>query len=412
MAETNQDPLRAFFDVREEQLGGAQPFDGGEHLWVGNAGALKAATKRKAGPFGPFQRSKSPEHLTYGEIVAFSGDFYGSPEELFDETPSPLPWLREANDLDDLLKALRNEAAWINLPPAQRGTQYPDQNLVLWWNAKQYSELALQNTPHFGWHNALVYARHHEAALKLAVQAAQEPSRAKQELLWRQAVYTNGFADHFLTDGFSAGHVRAPAAQIRRWAEQAGMNKKLAGVLIKVIHDQDGHIHELHSKADHSARTGGLHVVNALKQEWHTRCDGQLFLTGPADASVETAVEAVADSVEELLSAYQEQKIPQGVFAATRRLPWPHPDEPALITKFPADIDRVKVEALYDSIRWYLLLPVLGANARPEHIEKCCAHLPQLMEDFRDDVTKQVAKEPALIARLAPEYVAAYQAIR
>jgi hypothetical protein len=232
---TNDDPLRAFLSVRQKELANARPFEGGEHLWIGNEGAARANKKLKldVSNFGPFKRKQEPEALTYGEIVAFAGDFYESPADLFNEQPSSLDWLWQPNDLVALREAFTHELTWIKLPPEQRKTSYPDENLMLWWNAKQYAELALRNNSHFGWHNALAYVRWHEAALELAARAAKEPDPRAKSLLWREAVYTNGFADHFLTDGFAAGHVRTPAAQIRRWAEDTGKDERFAGALVK-----------------------------------------------------------------------------------------------------------------------------------------------------------------------------------
>ncbi|HYH99355.1 hypothetical protein [Hyalangium sp.] len=409
---TTDDPLRAFLSFRDQVLSGAKPFEGGEHLWIGYEGATRATKRLSVGSFGPFKRKKAQEELSYGEIVAFSGDFYESPADLFNEQPSPLPWLWEPNDLGDLLEVFKRELTWIKLSPTQRGTAYPDQNVALWWNAKQYAELALRNTGHFGWHNALAYVRWHEAALALAAQAAQETDREAKSLLWREAVYTNGFADHFLTDGFAAGHVRTPAAQIRQWAEASGRNEKLAGALVKVIHDQDGHINELHSEVDHSGSAGGLHVVNAQGTEWYTRCDGQLFLTGVEDPAIEQAVEAVAASVEELLRAYQGTPVVEGVFAATERIPWPHPDEKALITKFPADLSDARAKELCDSIQWYVRLPRISAGIRPQDIQACCGALPALMQAFRNEVAEQAGQSPIVLRRLAPKLVEAYKAIR
>jgi hypothetical protein len=409
---THDDPLRAFFLVRDQVLGVTKPFEGGEHLWLGNEGTARATRRLGAEDFGLFKRMHSPQELTYGEIVAFSGDFYASPTDLFHEQPAPLPWLWERNDLDDVLKALKRELTWIELPPAHRKTSYPDQNVALWWNAKQYVELALQNNVHFGWHNQLAYVQWHEAALKLAARAARETDNQAKSLLWREAVYTNGFADHFLTDGFAAGHVRTPAAQIRRWAGENGMSEKLAGALVKVIHDQDGHINELHSKTDHRGNTGGLHVINARGEAWHARCDGQLFLTGTKDPAIENAVEAVAASVEELLRVYQGSPIAEGMFAATQWLPWPHPDEQPLITKFPANLSDERAEALYESIRWYVKLPKVTAGIRPQHIKACCEALPRLMQAFRDEVAEQAARSPDVLRRLAPELVEAYKTIQ
>lgn len=408
----HDDPLRAFLHVREQALAGAKPFEGGEHLWVGNEGAARATQKLGIPSFGPFKRKQAPEELTYGEIVAFSGDFYESPTDLFNEQPSSLDWLWEPNDLSDLREAFKTELTWIQLPPAQRQTAYPDQNVMLWWNAKQYAELALRNNSHFGWHNALTYVKWHESALELAARAAKETDPGAKALLWREAVYTHAFADHFLTDGFAAGHVRTPAAQIRQWATENGKNERLAGALVKVIHDQDGHVGELHSKADHSKRAEGLHVINARGEAWYARCDGQLFLTGAKDPSVEQTVEAVAASVEELLRVYKGEPIAEGVFAATRRLPWPHPEEQPLTQKFPADIDDARAKALHESIRWYVKLPKISAGIKPQDIQACYKVLPTLMETFRKEIVAQADQSPALLRRLAPEYVEAYKAIR
>jgi hypothetical protein len=412
-SDTQKDPLQAFFHARDQVVDpDTQPFEGGEHLWVGNKGAALATASLGVADFGTFKRTRAKEALTYGEIVAFSGDFYESPGDLFHEKPSPLPWLYESNDLDDLREALGHETNWIHLPPDERGTAYPDRNIELWWNAKQYTELALRNNSHFGWHNALEYIRWHEEALQLAAKASREPDSDKKDLLWREAVYTNGFADHFLTDGFAAGHVRTPAAQIRRWAKDTGKNEKLAGALIKVIHDQDGHVDQLHGSADHQQLAEGLRVLNARGDEWHTYCDGQLFVTGTTDKAVERAVEAVAESVKELLLSYQGKPLPEGVFAATRLIPWPHPGEEALTTKFPATLDDSTAGELFESIRWYVKLPWISAGIRPEHIQECFKALPGLVAGFRAEVAEQAARLPNIARRLPPEYIQGYRDLR
>jgi hypothetical protein len=414
-----EDPLRAFFRVRDVALGGAKPFEGGEHLWLGYEGARRAAERLGVRGFGPFQRKTAPEALTYGEIVAFSGDFYESPGDLFEEKPSPLPWLWEDNDLGDLIESLNHELTWIKQPMEERKTSYPDENVALWWNAKHYVELALRNNSHFGWHNALMYARWHEAALAMAARAAAETDRDRKALLFREAVYTNGFADHFLTDGFAAGHVRTPAAQIRDWvaakekaSPKEGWTEKLAGALVKVIHDQDGHVREIHGQAAHHGDAEGLRVLNARGDDWLTRCDGQLFLTGPETPAVQQAVNAVDASVTELLTVVAGGPIAEGVFAATEWIPWAHPEETPLVEKFPQKLDDARAKALYESIRWYVKLPRVAAGVRPAHIQALCEALPALMQGFRDDVAAAVQAYPDVVRRLAPKLVQGYREIR
>lgn len=408
-----KDPLNAFFEERAKVLNGQKPFEGGEHLWLGNEGAKRAneSLGYKVASFGPFLRSVAKEALTYGEIVAFSGDFYETPDELFMEKPSPLPWLYEGNDLSDLRKLLEQEVDWIQLQPDDRPKAYPDTNIGLWWNAKHFVELAKRNTPHYGWHNAVMYARWHQTALELARRANAEGNGDQKSLLWRQAVYTNGFADHFLTDGFAAGHVRTPARQIREWGEQRNFDAKLSGALVKLIHDQDGHVQELHGQAAHRDGKEGLRVRNARGDEWYTRCDGQMFLTGALEPAVMQAVHAVADSVRELLQVYNGAPIPSGVFASAKRIPFIHPQEKPLSEKFPATLDDAGANHLYESIRWYVKLRGIAAGIRPQHIQDCFFALPQLLEQFRAEIRKE-ADLPEVRERLDPAFIAAYKEVR
>lgn len=414
---STNDPLNEFFKIQKRVSGHPHKFEGGEHLWLGNAGTAAAIKSRKdrglpVAGFGPFQRRFAPEELSYGEIVAFSGDFYETPDDLFDEKPALLPWLYEENDLSDLRRALRREVDWIDLTGKERKTAYPDENITLWWNAKRFIELGLKNTVHYGWHNTIAYATWHAAALDLAQQAAKAPDGDARSVLFRRAAFTNGFADHFLTDAFAAGHVRSPAEQLRKWAQTQGMSDKLAGALLKLIHDQDGHIKEFHGPGAHVDKEEGLLVTNARGEKWRTRCDGQLFLIGKDDPAVKNAVAAVADSVEDLLDVYNGAAIPNGVFRATERIPWPHPEERSLVDKFPANISDADLKKLHDSIKWYVKLPGISTGIQPIHIAQCFAALPAIMQQFRDDVAEQVANPSPAILRLSPELINGYKAIR
>jgi hypothetical protein len=286
------------------------------------------------------RRRDQKEELQYGELVALSGDFYESPEHLFDERPSRVPWLWEDNDLSDLRQIFREELQWIEAAPGGRPSSYPDSNLRMAWNAKAYVELALKNTDHFGWHNISAYLRHHTEALRLAREA-----RGQENETFRRALYTNAFADHFLTDAFAAGHIRVPRAEIRAWAEGRGLGEKIAGALSKVLHDQDGHVDltSLHGTGDENGRPiqDGLLVQDSAGVTWNTRCDGQLFLNEGAAGStvIERPVAAVAASVEEVLCAWKRGQLPTGIYDALR--PLPHRPYPALDREVPRiDVDR------------------------------------------------------------------------
>src|SRR6266542_20322 len=197
-----------------------QPFASGELVWLGNGGAAEACRQARAAgmdvsdaTFASITRLAGKNTFSYGELVALSGDFYGSPSELYEEKPSSFPWLWESNDLSDLRESFEKELAWIRDRERGRGTlAYPDENVRMAWNAKSYVELALRNVDHFGWHNMVAYCRHHAGALQLAAHADGKDGEP-----WRRAIVYNAFADHFLSDGFAAGHVRVPRAEIRAW---------------------------------------------------------------------------------------------------------------------------------------------------------------------------------------------------
>jgi hypothetical protein len=417
------DPLTAFIEIHRRErptIRGSKRFNAGEHAWLGGHGAARACAElfRTRGIrvddelFTSIRRAHGRDELHYGELVALSGDLYESPETLFEERPSPLPWLWEGNDLSDIREIVAKETRWIEEAARAHGpSPYPDENLRFAWNAKSFVELALKNTDHFGWHNVTAYRRHHAKALQLAVEARGRPSES-----FRRALYTNAFADHFLTDCFAAGHVRIPRAEIRRWAQQRGLGEKIAGALSKVLHDQDGHVDlgSLHGVVDENARPAddGLLVQDSTGTTWRTRCDGQLFAGQGSRLSpkVERAVEAVATSVLELLLAWQRGEMPRGLYAATELVPFPHADGPSLIKKFPADMDEAQLEQLWDSIGWYAKVPWLAGLER-QHLRALFQALPDIMAQFRANVAAAADADADLRARVAPNYLAAYRRV-
>jgi hypothetical protein len=399
-------------------------FNGGEHAWLGSAGAALACQRLRdqvsidPGLFDAIARRDDRESLQYGELVALSGDFYGSPDELFEEQKSLVPWLWESNDLTDLRKSFARELEWINhrLDGAEDDKPYPDENIRLAWNAKSYVELALNNNDHFGWHNQLAYARHHQSALELA-RSARGPGDERL----RRAIYTNAFADHFLTDGFAAGHIRVPRAEIRGWAAGNGLSERVAGLLSKLLHDQDGHANLacLHGECEPLRVVGGsrqraalgLPVVNALDQRWSTFCDGQLFLGKSVnDPAIRHAVEAVADSVEELVLAWKHQSMPDGPYRATSRVPFPDREAPTLAQKFPYDMSAEDLERLWRGMSWYVKVPWLSGLNR-DHLRSLLAALPALMAAFRENVVRTTRTQSPDVARLDPRYVTAFTRI-
>lgn len=390
-----------------------RPFAAGEHVWLGSRGAADGVALARGrgvdvdvGAFRAIRRRRTAEVFEYGELVALSGDFYGSPELLWSEKPAAIPWLWEDNDLSDLRQTFDVELAWIEAARTGPPSPYPNEVLRQAWNAKWYVELALENVEHFGWHNMVAYCRHHARALELAVEAAGEDCA-----LWREAVVHNAFADHFLTDGFAAGHVRVPRAEIIAWAKGRGWNLERAGALSKLLHDQDGHVGTLHADGD-EASAQGLPVVNARGDVFAARCDGQLFLQRPGrpPPAVGYAVEAVARSVCELIVAWKTKAVPAGEYAAAALVPFPDLVRgPPLAAKFPAAIAERDLAALVKSVDWYAKLPWIGPAIEPAHVRALFAALPDLMRQLARSV--RVTATPELRRRLPRQYIEAFEGI-
>jgi len=233
---------------------------------------------------------------------------------------------------------------------------------------------------------------------------------AKADELLRQALFTNAFADHFLTDGFAAGHIRVPRAEIRAWAAEKGYSEKLAGALSKLLHDQDGHLKTQHGQG-HSLLPDpneGLLVRNNAGERWRTRCDGQLFIANASDAPiVRMPVKAVEASVTELFDAYVSGRVPAGIYAATEFVPFPDGAEVGLAEKFPAQASDKKIDTLLASLQWYMKVPYLSAGIKKEDIRALFDALPALLARFCEAVKKDAA-DPDLANRLPKALVAGF----
>lgn len=152
----------------------------------------------------------APEYLTFGEVVALSGDYFGSLEEmrLLAQTPEgrqKLRWTR--------WYALDQSAPEPALAPAEKQAV-----------KDHYYDLAAKNVSHFsaGGTADNTYQGQHTKALELAFQAgavaAQTAAASGVTHFDLQPAQTQeAFAQHFLSDMFSGGHVRTERTAIKAW---------------------------------------------------------------------------------------------------------------------------------------------------------------------------------------------------
>jgi outer membrane protein OmpA-like peptidoglycan-associated protein len=139
--------------------------------------------------------------LSWGDVIALAGDQYATLEDLLADTRSEdgKTRLRAALEHDGIPGTI---AARLPAPTADQRTAHE----------AKFIRLAMTNTAHFPDGGAALgaWAQQHAIAIETAVQAglANDPSGMAM------AYANEAFAEHFLTDCFSGGHIRTPRTQI------------------------------------------------------------------------------------------------------------------------------------------------------------------------------------------------------
>lgn len=198
-----------------------------EHALMGDTLYLKLTdgTSTPSSEF-PFDFYDGKLQLTYGQINALAGDFYGTDEPICqgtNEKDQIARFMRAYNTLAQnpsrqpqeaqaIIAALQNEVDKVNgaisdgKDPSETYAHLPDTNVKFQLltatrpsHQPSYLGLASSNLDHFGADAETAYNAGHTAALQLA---------AGGDLY--NAYRVNAFADHFLGDRFSSGHLRTP----------------------------------------------------------------------------------------------------------------------------------------------------------------------------------------------------------
>ncbi len=198
-----------------------QQFIGTEHRDIADLGSGREPTTILYGERG--------ERLSFGEVVALAGDHFETYEEMRDLALTP---------------AGRAKIAWarwwaLNLKKQKVPEPKADKDFVL----ERYYLLASRNVSHFsaGGTAFQTYTLWHGKAIASALQAGEQPS----EQVWRIALTKEAFGLHFLTDMFSAGHVRMPRIAIRAWYQQHMAGDQLLRYMAKFLYDRLGQHNQL-----------------------------------------------------------------------------------------------------------------------------------------------------------------------
>lgn len=201
-----------------------------EHCFIGDATSLTLSDGRKVAASDFKLQFPNGLAVTYGQINGLA-DFYGTfdPisdgrdeserstrfERAFETLAGRAP--RQPQEAQDILNVLQaevdavNEALKNHQDPSVVYSQLPDVSAKLdsiTWGRRdtpRYRDLVQINWDHFGEDAMAAYNAGHKAALRKALTGDLEGAYA-----------VNAFADHFLEDWFSAGHLRTPRRALHK----------------------------------------------------------------------------------------------------------------------------------------------------------------------------------------------------
>jgi len=308
-------------------------FEGGEHTAIGDNTLLRFVKDAPAIPASQVElHLPNGLALSYGQIVALGGDFYGIADQPISDGATPAERIqRFANAFNSLavlpasnaearqiLAVMQKEIAAVN-QAIQDGKQPHEaydalgDTLSEEWNRitgggsfvsalfplGRYLKLAANNADHFAEGALAAYIAGHTVAVQQAILAKNSADETQLELAYAM----NAFADHYLTDLFSAGHLRVP----RREMAAVVTPSDLGSLITRFMHDEDSKF--------------GLNVRNGDGDQWRAYGDKRYFdaIDSINRMHVNQAVQASAD---EIFAAYLSGIAPSpGNFAALKKLP-------------------------------------------------------------------------------------------
>lgn len=285
---------------KKDRLG----FEYAEHCFLGDAVILILSDGRTiTAKDAPFKLYNGLE-VTYGEINGLAGDFYGTYDPISDgsneqqqldrflsayqtlSTAGP----RQPSEAIALLTVLNQEVDAVNTAlhnhedPSVAYSKLKDETWeferITWGRSgiPGYLGLARINWDHFGADARTAYNAGHSTALEAAVKGNLE-----------DAYTLNAFADHFLEDSFSAGHLRTPRRLLH------SKRNPSADICAKFIHDEDCAI--------------GISVQNPDGQRWMVYGDKRALDTVDED-NKKRCLAAVQASADEIYHAWKTQRKP------------------------------------------------------------------------------------------------------
>ena len=224
-----------------------------------------------------------PFALTYGQIVALGGDFYGDPKQPVCTAPQPIDQFQANFDsmagAASEVQAILAVANYYEFGPISNVVHQGGQPSGVYAGLPttgphlvsdedrafdkatggtdtsngRYLSLAFTNFDHFSVDAITCYTAGHLYAQTLAAKAKAIPGGPTRAQALLNAYAANAFADHFLTDLFAAGHMRTPRQPLFDSADNY-LTRVFAGLCAKQMHDEDNKF--------------GLWVTNDVGDRW------------------------------------------------------------------------------------------------------------------------------------------------
>ncbi|KAI0882908.1 uncharacterized protein GGS22DRAFT_195632 [Annulohypoxylon maeteangense] len=287
---------------RKNNLG----FEYAEHSYLGDAIILTLSNGNTViGKDHPFTLENGLT-VTYGQINGLAGDFYGTYDPISDganDTEKADRFMKAYNTLAarssrqpaeaiEILSILKreidavNNALAHNQDPSVAYNNLPDETMAFQErtlfrsNIPSYLGLARINWDHFGVDARTAYNVGHSVALDIAVSGDLE-----------KAYTLNAFADHFLEDSFSAGHLRTP----RRYLHSSSWFWPAPDYCAKLMHDEDNAI--------------GLSVKNPKGETW-TAYGDKRCLVWENEENKKRCLRSLQVSAREIYSAWSSKTKP------------------------------------------------------------------------------------------------------
>lgn len=276
-------------------------FNSSEHAVIGDAVVLKGLDSNEN-----ILTLANGVQVTYGELIALAGDYYGVPENPICLGTTPTEQEKRflaayqtlatgsQHAIYNLLALIKFEYDSVQAAMKAGQTEYEAMKAIVGketieaivYTGGRYITLAENNMDHFNDTACIAYHTGHGLAMQTAAQASQLENKTAQQQQLAYAYTLEGFANHFLTDHFAPGHIRTP-----RLALHKAYGSELGSLFSLFQHDEENF--------------NGLLLENSQGENWYAYGDAELF-EAKNNENKARAIAAVQLAVDEVYQSFQQ----------------------------------------------------------------------------------------------------------